>query len=111
MEPEGFDFDLAEGERLRDAGIDQAADMMGRRFQLEKAREIAVHHATLHGEVTYDDVYSEMLCLDYRPELLGKAAAAVFSGPEWEPTGEWRRSGRVTNHARAIRVWRLRGAA
>ena len=111
MEQEGFNFDLAEGERLRDAGVQQAADMMGRRFQLEKAREVAAHHAHSHGEVTYDNVYLEMQVLGYRPELLGKAAAAVFSGPEWEPTGEWRRSGRVTNHARAIRVWRLRGAA
>lgn len=101
-------FDLEEGERLRDAGIAQAADTIGRKFLLELAQDIATLYAQNYGTVTYDHVYAEMVAKGYNPDLLGNAAGNVFRGKEWEFSGEWKQSTRVSNHARAIRVWRLR---
>ena len=103
-----FRFDVAEGRKQRDAGIAQASDMLSRRFLLELARDIATLHARKHGSVTYDDVYSEMSDKGFRPDLLGNAAGSVFRGKEWQFTGEWRQSERVSNHARVNRVWRRR---
>jgi hypothetical protein len=48
-----------------------------------------------------------MLNYGEEPELLGNAAGSIFRGVEWECVG-WKQSERKTNHARAIRIWRLR---
>jgi hypothetical protein len=52
-------------------------------------------------------VFAEMEENGLRPDLLGNAWGSIFRGKEWECIG-WRKSTRVSNHARAIRIWRLK---
>ena len=102
-------FDLAEGEHCRDAGIDQAADAFCRRNMIVAAREIASKIASTRGSVTADDVFMEMERRNLNPELLGNAAGSLFRGKEFVFFGEWKKSARVSNHARMNRVWHLVG--
>lgn len=108
MNQGSLDFDLAEGERLKEVGILQASDMTSRRFLLEKAKEVAHWICRNAGDVTADDVYREMEIRGYSPDLLGNAAGAIFRGEEFEFTGQWLKSSRATNHARMNRVWRVK---
>lgn len=101
-----LDFDLAEGERRKEAGIEQAS--LSRKDLLELARLAAVRVASRCGEATYDDVFFELLSEGIDPVRLGNAAGCVFRGKEFIFTGRWEKSRRVSNHARVNRVWRLR---
>ena len=38
------------------------------------------------------------------PELMGNAAGSLFRGNEFQFTGQWKRSERISNHARVIRM-------
>ena len=89
---------LLEGLKRKRRGQDVAA-AHNPRFEL--ACLAAQMMAQQFGEVTADDI-SEAV------EGLGAATGAIFRGREWEFTGEWRKSKRVSNHARMNRVWRLR---
>lgn len=110
MDQARLNFDLPEGERLRDEGISLAKEAYSRKALVEKAREIAIELANLHWDVTADDVFEEMIKRDLHPELLGNGAGSIFRGDDFEFTGEWRKSKRVSNHARQNRVWRLKRA-
>jgi hypothetical protein len=96
------------GQADRDAGLDRASNPFYRRELLEWAQLAAKRYARASGSVSYDDVYRVLEDIGKQPELLGNAAGLVFRGAEWEPVG-WKQSERKTNHARAMRVWRLRG--
>jgi hypothetical protein len=97
-------FDLPEGERRKELGMAHS------RFTHEEvlllARAIAKLHAFRHGTVTADDVQKELIKRGLPP--LGNAAGSLFRGDQWEFTGQWVKSHRVTNHARQNRTWRLR---
>lgn len=41
-------------------------------------------------------------------EPLGNAAGSLFKGKDWEFTGCWKASERVSNHKHLNRVWRLK---
>ena len=97
-------FSLPEALRLKERGMKQAAD--NDPTTLELAREIAKRVARIHGTVTADDVQLRLDEAGFGP--LGNAAGSLFRGKDWEFTGEWRTSDRITNHARCNRVWRLR---
>ena len=97
-------FHLGEGRRLKNEGIGKAARR--RENILWAAREIARGVARTHGTVTADDVQARMILMGYPP--LGNTAGAIFRSSEYEFTGEWRQSARVSNHARMNRVWRLK---
>ena len=100
-------FDLPKAKKLRDAGKDRAATE--RRELLGVAQEYAVNLCRfLTVPITADEVYDAMAVTERHPERLGNAWGSVFKGPEWEWTGEWRQSTRVSNRGRYIRVWRLR---
>jgi hypothetical protein len=99
-------FDYKAGQAERDAGLDRASNPFYRRELLSKARTLAFIMAHI-GPITFDDVYEQMEKNELHPELLGNAAGLVFRGAEWEPVG-WKQSERKTNHARAMRVWRLK---
>lgn len=93
-------FDLEAGERAKGHGMAAAATAEHERLDL--ARLYARLHAEEHGTVTADDVQMNF------SEPFGASAGSLFRGPEWEFTGQWVKSRRVSNHARAIRVWRLK---
>jgi hypothetical protein len=101
------EFDYEAGHEARDAGLDRAGNPFYRRELLERAKAHAIELGHTLGEVTADDVFRRMLNYGEEPELLGNAAGSIFRGVEWECVG-WKQSERKTNHARAIRIWRLR---
>lgn len=101
-------FDLAEGVRLKEQGIETAS--MSRSEALDLAREIALRVASARSSrtCTADDVYRKLYDMLDDVEVLGPAAGAIFRGEDWEWRGEWIQSVRMTNHARMIRVWHLK---
>jgi hypothetical protein len=92
------DYDLQRAIRLKNAGIERAA---GNRAELlSEARRYAISIAKLKGTVTADDIGRAGF-------ELGPAAGAVFKDPRFKWTGEFRKSAKVKNHARLLRVWKL----
>lgn len=75
---------------------------IGRRLALQIGR------ADPDGECTADDVQQSLQRLGYSSNELGNAAGSLFPRKQWVFTGEWRASGRVSNHGHQNRVWRLR---
>ena len=109
MEQGTLDFDLVESERRRDLGIAQVEDAFCRRRLMKEARRLALEIASRRGSVTADDVFAEMYKRGLHPELLGNAAGGLFRSKEFVFFGEWKKSSRVSNHARMNRVWYLAG--
>jgi len=86
-------------------GMDAAATY--RKGLLERAKTIAHKLASDGRTITIDDVVEALAIASDAPGLLGNASGSVFAGKMWECVG-WRKSTRVSNHARSIRVWRLK---
>lgn len=101
-------FSLDAGRALRDIGIGRAK--LAKADVIEAAAAVARVHAMRNGEVTADDVMRRMITLGFLPEQLGRSMGGLFRGGEWEWTGEFRPSRRVSRHAGMIRVWRLKDA-
>ena len=97
-------FDAAESRRRKAHGMAVAEDAAN--TLLNRARGYARECAIRWGEVNADDV-SQWLESTGNPDL-GPAAGSLFRGPEWEFTGRFVQSTRKTNHARLLRVWRLK---
>jgi hypothetical protein len=99
-------FDEARSRELRDEGMRRAAEK--RKGLVAECRERAEWIARNGREITIDDIYYAMENLGYEGmEFLGNAAGSIFKGKQWECVG-WRKSTRVSNHARCVRVWSLR---
>jgi len=96
-------FDGARGEQLKIEGMSRAEEVSD---YLSIAREYARTIARERGVVTADDVGRAMRS-DGLPDSLGPAAGSLFRGPDWEWTGERKKSTRIKNHSRELRVWRL----
>lgn len=103
-----FDFDGDAGERAKRDGMDLAAK--NRAKLLERVRMALVNIALSRAsrEATADDAQAWLIAAGYRPHQLGNAAGSLFLKEDWLFTGRWRKSLRVTNHARQNRIWRLR---
>jgi hypothetical protein len=99
-------FDATAGEQAKQLGMLYAA--IARPALLEIAREGARDIAQRRGTVTADDVQAYLMELGYIPADLGNAAGSIFKGREWEFTGQWVGSARVSRHRNSLRVWRLR---
>lgn len=99
-------FDDKQGDLLKVEGMAKAAK--NRKDLLATARSIAKHVARTSTKctVTTDDV-GRILKRDYGVQSLGPAAGSIFKGKEWEFTGNWVKSKRITNHSRMLREWRL----
>ncbi len=95
-------FNLSEAIILRDAGIKQVAE--NNSHFLEMARNVARSLAIAKYEITMDDV-REACPLD---PLHPAAWGAVFRHKDFICTYKRRNSKLVSNHAREIKVWRLR---
>jgi hypothetical protein len=98
-------FDGDRADRLKREGMEQAED--NAQSSLKLARMVARQIATRKGVVNADDV-GRVLQRDYNLHTLGPAAGSLFRGKEWEFTGNWVKSKRVTNHSRMLREWRLK---
>jgi hypothetical protein len=98
-------FDSLRGQQRKREGMDVAANRRTRILAL--ARTVAERHAELYGTVTIDDVMQGLTTCGLEPADLGQAAGSVFRGKAFKWTGAWMESKRPSNHARAVRVWRL----
>lgn len=103
-----YSFNLGEGERLRDEGIEAAALTRSDVLSVAKrvARQIALSRP--NRELTADAVQAVMIGLGFTPAQLGNAAGAIFRGKAWVWTGRVVKSSRKSNRARILRVWRLK---
>jgi hypothetical protein len=70
---------------------------------LNAARQCAEYLAAKFEEVDIDMVQKELMAMGYTPEELGNSAGGVFRG--WKLV-RYKKSERVGNHGREIRVWR-----
>ena len=98
-------FDLAEGRRLRDAGIARVRDHSPE--WILEARRVAVIIARRQGTVNANEVRAVLEPLGIVPKH-HNSWGSLFSGRLWERTGERVQSQVVASHAREISVWRLR---
>lgn len=97
-----LNFNLDAAEKAREEGIRQVAE--NNEHFLRVARSCAKKIAYRDGEVTCDDVRA--ICpLD---PLHKNAWGAVFKTPDWQWTGEYRRSKLVQGHGNLQRVWKIR---
>ena len=94
-----------DGEHRKDAGMQRAAE--NNPTGLELAKTIARELALQHGETDADQV-GALLFERHKIQTLGPAAGSIFKGGEWEFTGKRKLSRRKSNHAREIKVWRLK---
>ena len=96
------------GEQLRLDGMTVAAD--NAKEQLSLARKVARSIALRRKDrtATADDV-GRVLKEVYALDTLGPAAGSLFKTGDWEWTGRFAKSKRVTNHSRLLRVWRYIG--
>jgi hypothetical protein len=101
-------FDLFEGEKAREAGISQAAQSKNPLLNKVRAHLCVLAASRSNRCVTADDATKFLVEIGEKETALGNAAGSLFNSSEWEPTGCWTPSTRVTNHARSVRVWRLR---
>ena len=100
-------FDLKLGSALRDEGSERAATVradllaLGRKF----CRDAALRRPD--RTATADDASRGFLTHNLPADSLGNGAGALFRGKDWEFTGQWKASARVSNHGHQNRVWRL----
>ena len=100
-------FDLKTGERLKAEGMALAATSRAALMDIVRAELMRIARTRADRCATADDA-QEFLVAVGRSEELGNAAGSLFRGGEWNFTGEWRKSARVSNHARVNRVWKLK---
>jgi len=104
--PQKTIFDAIEAEEGRRKGMAKAAET--REPILQVARRLAIEISRIRGKVTADDVQKALIRRGYHPSELGPAAGSIFKTGDFEFTGEWIKSERVSNHSRYLRVWRLK---
>ncbi len=95
-------FDVEKGEQERDEGIARVGSNADTFVQ--DMREVAVAISREKGYVTSDDlrrIAADEGLEPHHPNAWG----AIFRGKRWECIGR-RKSAKVSNHAREIRVWR-----
>ena len=98
-------FSLQESLEAKTNGMQVAEDNAA--DPLELARSIARRLARENGETNADAV-GAILFNQHGIKSLGPAAGSVFKGNEWVFTGKRVQSTRVKNHARELKVWRLK---
>ena len=105
-QPDSESFDWQQGDREKARGMQLAARNRG--WLLEHARDLAKAFAQRRplATCTFDDVMRQLIAEGFKPEELGNAAGSVFKTADWECVG-WKQSKRISNHARAIRIWKL----
>lgn len=101
-----FDFDA--GERLKEEGQNRAAVRRLELLQFARDGLENIARSRESREVTADDATRYLVENGESGNALGAAAGSLFRGKQWEFTGRWVKSEKVTNHASDLRVWRLK---
>jgi len=101
-------FDFIEAKHLKEKGMATAAN--SRNELLNVARDCAIWYAKHQGFgiCTADDVAKVMTDRGYTYSDLGNAAGSIFKANDWNFTGSYVKSKKVSAHARDIKVWRLK---
>lgn len=108
--PDVIAANAAEGERLKQEGMDQAA--VNKASLLQFARRVAVDLATTgDGTCDADMVQAELERLGVDQHALGNAAGRLFTHKDWVPTGEIIKSVRPWAHRNPIKRWRLKATS
>lgn len=97
-------FDVKMAERLREEGIEFAAN--ARPGALANAQAVARYLGQRRTFVTMDDVWLYLMERGYKGDELGNAAGAVFPNSEWRLVG-YTKSVRTKAHRRVIGKWQL----
>lgn len=95
-------FDAKQSDLLKQQGMDLA--VQNRADLLHIARQIAVEIGQQSQYVTADDVGRRLKSMGI--DSIGPAAGSIFKTDDWEFTGRYKKSARVSNHSRMLRVWR-----
>jgi len=99
-------FNGEESDRLKSEGMELAAN--AQQGDLALAREIAMEIATDDADRQCDsDRVGRVLESRHGVTTLGPAAGSIFAESHWQFTGQFKKSERVKNHSRLVRVWRL----
>lgn len=93
-------FDFLEGKKLRDNGMEIAADASSE--WLGRARTVAKHLASRRPWITIENVY-DVVGLPDHPN----AAGSLFKGNEWQSTG-FVQATRASRHCGILRKWSLK---
>jgi len=101
-------FDWAEGQRRKREGQDQAADNKASLLQFVRDGLENIARGRHDRTVTADDAARYLVANGISDKALGSAAGSLFRGRQWEFTGQWAKSARVTNHGSDLRIWRLK---
>jgi hypothetical protein len=103
-------FDASESQRRKQEGMDLATLHRGEllNYLRELAEDIARNSSTRTCSI--DEVFRRVIPKGFRPEMLGNAAGSLFKYGKWELMGR-KNSKRISNHAREIKVWRLKRPA
>lgn len=97
-------FNSTASRSARDAGMEQAAFSFDAQNWLTEVRAVARMLIAKNGEVTIDDV----LRICPRPPWISpNATGSVFKGGEFVACG-YTQTAKVSSHARAVRIWRLK---
>jgi hypothetical protein len=102
-------FDLAEGERRRDAGLKDAENVAGRLTVIKACRAAMVSLALTRTKrtVTSDDAQAWLISTNTLTHL-GNAMGSMFRCPGWQYAGT-AKTKRPEGHARRVSVWRFVG--
>ena len=98
---------LVKSEQAKERGMQVAAS--NKAALLDYARKLAAEHPLARLGITMDDVVESLVDAGKSAHCLGGSAGSLFKGRAWVFTGERRRSTRVNNHARELKVWRYIG--
>ena len=108
-----FNFDAVTfsrplGEQAKTAGMETAALYRTELLERVRAALVAIALSRESREATADDGQAWLIANGYQPDDLGPAAGSMFPLRDWQFTGKWRKSARVSNHAHQNRLWKLR---
>lgn len=101
------DASLLKSEQAKERGMQVAAS--NKAALVQYARQLAAEHPLARLGITMDDVVESLVDDGKSAHCLGGSAGSLFKGRAWVFTGERRRSTRVNNHARELKVWRYIG--
>jgi hypothetical protein len=107
FEDESLKFDRPLSLRRKKEGMSLAADHRERILDIARsiAQRIALDNP--YRLCTADAVQRELIARGIKPKQFGNAAGSLFKNGKWEFV-EWKKSRRVSNHARLIGIWRLK---
>jgi hypothetical protein len=102
-------FDLPAGIKAKEEGIALAVSNRPQIVEIAKAVSEDVARADPDREADMDRVQLALAEMGFSPSALGPAAGGVFlCRKKWEFTGKRILSKRKKNHARELKVWRLK---